>query len=480
MMNDSAGGPPREWDVSRGAYPSSPDGTATSLDFPRVARLALDELLDELVSRAEEVKATQGRLRGLLAATHHIAVGLDHDELRGRIVESARTLTGARYAALAVVREGRFVDFVHRGMGPAEVAAIGRPPVGTGLMGFMAQHPEPLRLDDMSRHPAAAGLPEHHPPVTSLLAVPVRVRGARYGTLLLGEAPRGRFGDDDEELVVALAAAAGLAIENALLYDDARRRERWQAVSTQITRDLLADDLADRDEHGRPAGQERELGDRAARERWHRLLELAMATVGADGGAICEVPAEDECSVLVLAAAGTLTDWRDTSTPRDGSITDAALDAAGPVLIDDIAGDARTTATAARVPRMRRAVAGRLHGADAGRSRVIMLARDDGGAPFGPLERDMIDGLADHVATALALHHARDERAAQRRADSNERLARHLNDEVMGQLMRLGLDLAGLATQVSPDLLDDVLGHIDTLDHLSRHIRDTVFSLDVS
>ncbi len=451
-------------EVSDGGETTATSGSG-ALQFPRAARLALDELLDELIARAGDVKATQGRLRGLLAATHHIAAGLELDEVLQRIVESARTLTGARYAALGVVRDGALERFVHSGMTPEEVAAIGDLPAGRGVLGYLIEHPGPLRLDDLSTHPAAAGLPAQHPPMTPFLGAPVRVRGTLYGNLYLTDDAAGRFSADDEELVLALAAAAGLAIENALLYREARRRERWQAVSTQITGELLAGDPVDRSDP--PSG-------------WQRLLELAIESAEAHGGAVCAVDPVHPDRVHVLAAVGTLCEWQHQRVQRRGSITDAVLDIDGPVSFEDTNTDPRTTAAAERAPGMRRAVATRLSDDDGAAAMALVLSRQDGAAPFGPLECEMISGFAAHVATALALRTARGQRAAQRRAESSERLARHLNDEVMGQLMRLGLDLAGLVAQVPVDLRGQVLDHIDTVDRLTRTIRDTVFSVDVS
>lgn len=455
-----------------GAGTAASPGTAR-LEFPRAARLALDELLDELIARAGEVKATQGRLRGLLAATHHITAGLELDEVLQRIVESARTLTGARYAALGVVRDGALERFVHSGMSAEEVAAIGDLPAGRGVLGYLIEHPGPLRLDDLSTHPAAAGLPAQHPPMTPFLGAPVRVRGTLYGNLYLTGDAAGRFSADDEELILALVAAAGLAIENALLYREARRRERWQAVSTQITGELLAGDPAGRDEDGPAGSSDPPPG-------WQRLLELAIESAEAHGGAVCAVDPVDPDRVHVLAAVGTLHEWQHQRAQRRGSIIDAVLDIDGPVSFEDTTTDPRTTAAAERAPGMRRAVATRLNDHDGGAAMALMLSRQDGAAPFGALECEMISGFAAHVATALALRTARGERAAQRRAESSERLARHLNDEVMAQLMRLGLDLAGLVSLVPPDVRHQVLDHIDTLDHLTRSIRDTVFSLDIS
>ena len=116
------------------------------------------------------------------------------------------------------------------------VAEIGHLPRGHGVLGLLIDHPEPLRLHDINEHPAAYGFPDQHPPMSSFLGVPVRIRDRVFGNLYLTEKTGGGdFTDADEEIVVALAAAAGVAIENARLYDEASRRQRWLAATAEIT-----------------------------------------------------------------------------------------------------------------------------------------------------------------------------------------------------------------------------------------------------
>lgn len=498
MVDDSSGQRRRPGTVGPGApgrdapARAGPNGAERPLEFPRVARLALDELLDELVDRIGEVKATQGRLRGLLAATHHIAAALDLDQVLQRIVESARTLTGAGSAALGILDADQPDKLVHTGMTAEQVAAIRALPPGAGVPGLVLAQPEPMRIDDLSAHPAAAGFAAQHPPDTSFLGTPVRVRGTVFGVLFLTGAGHGRFSADDEELVVALASAAGLAIQNALLYNEARRRERWQTVSAQITRALLAEGTpasgtgpARRADHVSPALDDGRagLGDGldgpAPGDRWQSLLELAASTAQAQGGAVCAVDLHRPDTVEVVATVGMLDGWAHHRVKRAGSLTEVVLDTEGPVTIDDSHHDPRTAAAAERVPEMRHAVGIRLTAAEGETPRVMVLIRGVGQSPFGPLERDMLAGFADHVATAVALQQTRRERAAARRAENSERLARHLNDDLMGALMRLSLDLASLTNQVPHPAREQVLEHIDTVDHLVRGIRDTVYDLDI-
>ena len=209
--------------------------------FPQVARLELDELLEQLIARARDVQDTQGRLRGLLRAYLEVARAHDLDAVLTHIVEAARELVNARYAALGAVARGRLVRSLHTGMDAETVARIGHLPEGKGLLGLLVDYPQTLRLPQIGDHIASVGFPEHHPPMRSLLGVPIRVGERVFGNLYLTEKQgAAEFTHDDAELVQALAAAAAVAIENATLLDESRRRHAWQTAMVQVTTRLLA------------------------------------------------------------------------------------------------------------------------------------------------------------------------------------------------------------------------------------------------
>jgi transcriptional regulator with GAF, ATPase, and Fis domain len=213
------------------------------LTFPDLPRLELDQLLGQLVERAHEVIATQGRLRGLLRANQMITGDLALPVLLRHIVDAARELVGARYAALGVnARTGGLAQFVHAGMSPETVEGIGRLPQGKGLLGALVEDPVPIRVRRIADDARSSGFPDHHPPMDSFLGVPIRVRGEVFGNLYLCERSSGQFSNEDEDLVTALAATAGIAIANARLYDVARVRQDWLSASTTITRRLLSTD----------------------------------------------------------------------------------------------------------------------------------------------------------------------------------------------------------------------------------------------
>lgn len=150
-----------------------------------------------------------------------IASELDLDVVLLRIAEAAANLVDARYAALGVLDDDgvSLARFVHTGISDDVAAAIGPLPEGKGLLGHLIADPRPLRLDDLSEHRSSVGFPPNHPPMRTFLGVPVLVRGAVFGRLYLTEKAGGtRFTQDDEDLVIALAAAAAVAVENARLH----------------------------------------------------------------------------------------------------------------------------------------------------------------------------------------------------------------------------------------------------------------------
>jgi GAF domain-containing protein len=203
--------------------------------------LRLDELLAELQARLQVVLTARDRLRGLLEAVVAIGSGLDLESTLGRIVQTAVGLVDATYGALGVIGDERLTEFIPVGLSEDEIAGIHHWPEGRGLLGLLINDPHPLRLADIATHPESSGFPEGHPPMRSFLGVPVRVRDEVFGNLYLtNRRGGGEFTEDDEAVLVALGAAAGVAIENARLYEAARRQQRWIQASADVTTRLLS------------------------------------------------------------------------------------------------------------------------------------------------------------------------------------------------------------------------------------------------
>jgi signal transduction histidine kinase len=181
------------------------------------------------------------RVRKLLDSILAIGSDLSLPVVLRRIIESACTLVDARYGALGVLGEDRrLAEFITVGADAETVAAIGDLPEGRGILGLLILHPTPLRLRDLTEHADSYGFPANHPPMKSFLGVPVRIRGEVFGNLYLTEKIGAEeFSDEDEELAVALATAAGVSIENARLHS------RVRELAVLDDRERIARDLHD-------------------------------------------------------------------------------------------------------------------------------------------------------------------------------------------------------------------------------------------
>jgi signal transduction histidine kinase len=182
------------------------------------------------------------RLRDLLEAVLGISSDLSLPRVLRRIVEAAVQVIGAKYGALGVLAEGGhgLSEFVNVGISNEDARAIGHLPEGHGILGLLIVDPRPLRLPDLNSHPDSYGFPPHHPPMRSFLGVPILLRHQVFGNLYLTEKiTTAEFSDDDEALAVALAGAAGVAIENARLHNQV------QNLSLVQDRERIAADLHD-------------------------------------------------------------------------------------------------------------------------------------------------------------------------------------------------------------------------------------------
>jgi two-component system, NarL family, sensor histidine kinase DevS len=428
---------------------------AGGLGFPDMPRLGLDELLVQLVDRAGDVLAAQGRLRGLLRANALVAGDLSLPVVLRQIVSAARDLLGARYAALGVLgRDGELEQFVHDGMDESLVAEIGDLPRGRGILGLLTSAPAPIRLADLSAHPAAAGFPPGHPPMGSFLGVPVRIGEEVFGNLYLTEhAAGGEFTADDEELAVALAAAAGAAIANARRYAESEQRRRWLDATAQLTPLLLAE----------------------GRVRPHALVTGHAAEAADADFAILAVPDDqDQDQVIVTGTAGTpAAGLMNRTAPLDGSLAGQAISTGKPGLVT---GDRLQAAAAAvgagigpliAVPL---AAGERILGA-------LLLGRLATRPGFTETDLGMAASFACHAAVVMELAAARADQIRLAQAEDHDRIAGDLHDHVIQELFALGMKLQGQANRSDPATAERVNGYADTLDDVIRKIRTSIFGL---
>ncbi|MFK4147420.1 PP2C family protein-serine/threonine phosphatase [Streptomyces sp. NPDC004065] len=232
-----------------------------------------DDDLDQLQAGLRQLAEAHGRIRGLLDAVVTISGARELDAVLHTITESARRLTGARYAAIGVLGETRtFTALITSGFGADRFREEGGAelPHGSGLLGELVRHPQALRVADLASHPRSAGFPEGHPVMTSLLGVPIRVRGTVYGNLYLTDKSGGAFSQEDEDIVLALAGAAGVAIENARLYE--RLRRATEDFQRRLLPDLPALPGLELQARYRPSTEAPRIGG-----DWYDLIHLPEA-----------------------------------------------------------------------------------------------------------------------------------------------------------------------------------------------------------
>jgi GAF domain-containing protein len=427
---------------------------AGGLAFPDMPRLELDELLVQLVDRAGDVLAAQGRLRGLLRANALVAGELSLPVVLRQIVGAARDLLGARYAALGVLgRDGELEQFVHAGMDDGLVAGIGELPRGRGILGLLISDPAPIRLASLGDHPAAAGFPPGHPPMGGFLGVPVRIGEEVFGNLYLTErVAGGEFTADDEQLAIALAAAAGAAIANARRYAESEQRRRWLDASARLTPLLLAGD----------------------QDQPHALIAGHAAGAADADFAVLVVPGGDPGVVIVAGAAGPLAAGLPGRTaPLAGSLAGQVISSGKPGLVT---GERLQGAAAALGVGIGPLIAVPL----AAGERVLgalLLGRAAGRPGFAEPDLGMAASFAGHAAVTLELAGARVDQILLAQAEDHERIAGDLHDHVIQELFALGMKLQSQAARSDPATAARVNGYIDTLDEVIKKIRASIFGL---
>ena len=427
------------------------------LVFPDAPRLELDELLTQIIVRAEEVLATQGRLRGLLAANRTITADLTLPTVLRRIVEAGCQLVRARYGALGVVApDGGLAEFVHVGLDERTVGRIGHLPEGKGLLGALIDDPRTIRLRSIEDDPRSVGFPPHHPPMTSFLGVPVLVRGKVFGNLYLTERiDGGEFTADDEELVAALAATAGVAIENARLYEQSQRRQDWLQASAKITRQLLSAE-----------GEEPlQLIAREARQ----IADADVVTV--------VLPTESRERMMIEVAAGRAADeLTGMSYPIEHTLTGLALSSGHPVLVgdaDDSDYDSHLSEVLPVGPVMVLPLVGTVDTRGA-----LVIARLRGRNRFDDADLDMATTFANHAAVALELADGRENQQRMILLEDRDRIARDLHDHVIQRLFAAGLAVESVAARPGSDETSLRLRRVVTeLDETIRQIRTSIFQL---
>jgi signal transduction histidine kinase len=375
------------------------------------------------------------------------------------IVAVAVDLTGARYGALGLLGDdGQLSGFIPVGMTPEEIARIGHWPQGRGLLGELIRHPAPLRLHDLAAHPSSSGFPPGHPPMRSFLAAPVLIRDELFGNLYLTDKRRGAgFSAADEEVLVAVAGAAGLAVENARLRAVARRHEQWQQATAEVTQQLLAAD---------------EPRDVLALVTRH-ALEISGADLVTLG-----LPSAAGDHVVITHASGYNADQMiGLTSPIEASLSGLVMTSGRRLAVADFGTDRRAVwpqrwkAVLGPGVAMPLGVPGDVHG-------VMVTARRAGSQPLAPAAVEMVTTFAVQAGIGLKLaEHRRDAQRIALLAD-RDRIARDLHDLVIQRLFATGMSLEGsMPLMPEGEAADRVRRAVDELDGTIRDIRSAIYTL---
>jgi signal transduction histidine kinase len=389
--------------------------------------------------------STDARLQRLLEAVLSFADDLELTSVLERIVVAACTLVDARYGALGVLdadREG-LAAFVHHGIDDATARSIGQLPEGHGVLGVLIEDPVPLRLDDLASHERSYGFPAGHPAMHTFLGTPIRIRDEVFGNLYLTEKRGGGgFTAHDEELLVGLASVAGAAIQNARLYDESRRRDRWRDAVLEVAGTALS-------------------GGSAALVR-ERVAALGLELV--DGEAACVIEPHDG-GLWVLASSGRhgppigfLAAGFDRSWSE--LVAAAPLRVEGGLLFDGASvwvpiRDGERTVAALGVGRQ---------------------------ALFVPREEALLATFAAQVSLAWTHERAQTDLQRLRVVEDRERIGRDLHDTVIQRLFATGLSLQASVRRCDgqPEVVARLERAVDDIDEIIKEIRATIFALQAA
>ncbi len=413
-----------------------------------------------LVSGGMGTPADDLWLRRLLEVGRSLVTELDLQVVLDRVLETAREVTGARYAAVGVLNDRRTAlsRFLTSGVDEDTHRAIGDLPTGRGVLGVLIEHPEPLRLGDVGRHPRSYGFPVGHPVMRSFLGVPVVVRGQAWGNLYLAEKQGGEFTDQDEEAAVILADWAAVAINNARTYQtsELRRHELEKAVrGLEATRDVAV-----------------AIGGEIALEHVLELIaKRGRALVGARSLVIMLREGEE---LVVHASAGHVQDRRGARMQIEDSTSGQVLERRRPERIIDV--ESRLgiapeefgvdgAQTALLVPMLYRGEAvGVLAGFD----------RGEAGGVFSEDDEQTLRTFAASAATAVTLAQsvlADRLRSSLAAADAERsRWARELHDETLQGLGGLRVLLSSALRRDDPTVTQEAMR--DAVGRIEREIEN--------
>ncbi|WP_207345101.1 GAF domain-containing sensor histidine kinase [Arthrobacter sp. E3] len=397
------------------------------------------------------------RLRELLAAVISITEERTLDTVLRRIVQAGCQLLDAQYGALGVIGHGNDLShFVTEGMDPNLAKLIGPLPTGNGVLGLLIREPRPIRLPNLQDHPASSGFPKHHPPMRTFLGVPIRARDSVFGNLYLTEKRGARlFTAEDESLAVALAGAAGFAIENAKLFDEAKLRTDWLEAGKRVAVGMMG-----------------AVGDGArpdAKFVAHMALDPSESTM-----VLVASPPNEEGQLEVTGAAGTrAAELTGRFLNLDREAVERVVASGSPTSFEN----ASTLLGPAFARETGPALLARL-GTDGAAHGLMILIRAQGQDLYSPLTAELIASYCAQSVLALELAQTHRLREQLMLYTDRDRIAQDLHDVVIQRLFAAGLNVQSLARFITdaPGLAR-IRTITDELDATIKELRDTIYSL---
>lgn len=437
--------------------------------WPSVATLDPITLLNELRSREEASKRAQQRLSALLDAVMAVTADLELGDVLTRIVHSACELVDAKYGALGVLGPDgeHMVEFVTQGITQAEHEAIGDPPRGHGVLGVLIREGRSRRLPDIASHPDSYGFPPNHPVMHSFLGTPIRIRDEVFGNLYLTEKQgAAEFSPDDEAILVALAAAAGIAIDNARQYEASRRQRRWLATTGAVTQLFLE------------GGDERSAMQFLAQRTWElSQAQLTMVALYNDDGDLvvravhAGEPKDGAAPAAGLGAVLHKRHWRELVATREPVLLLTRPDDPTP---DGLTDDVR--ALGASDPAGPTALVPITVGDD--EIGVLAVAWAAAAEPFVGDVVPPLAALAQQMGLALVAARGQQDRSRVALLEDRDRIARDMHDHVIQRLFATGLSLQSTSRLAEhPNVSARLDEAVDNLDAAIKDIRQTIFAL---
>lgn len=378
-----------------------------------MSQLRLRELVSEIQHRVNLLVDARELMDGLLDAMLAVTSGLELEATLRRIVRAAIKLTDAGYGTIGVFKAGGgLAEFVQEGADKGVATAF---PVGHGLLWLLLDASQPVRLQELSQFPAAAGLPSGHQPMGSFIGVPVRLRDRMFGNLYLTDKAGGRsFSDDDGEVLQALAAMAGIAIENVRLNEESRRRLQWRAAADEVTELVIT--MSSGFDEGAVVG---------------RTIPIEGSTCG-----------EAFRTRIPCRAHGLSYDLSSEAGVKLGPVLALPLRTAGSV------------------------------------SGVLAVLRKLGGESFEEEKVPFVASFTDQAALALQVAREQRQRYELGLLADRERIARDLHDRVIQRLFTIGLSLQATRHRSrSPETQQRFGDGIEDLQGVISDIRTTIFDL---